>query len=585
MRSVSFFFILFGVAALTAADACYYFHGSERCLELRVESSRAAVAVPGGAAMPLTGEVAIRFHDGVSLAAQEKELARFGLAMVRPHADWPAYGVIRPAAGIDLFALSRRLVERGLVSWAQPVWLERPRLHAIAPNDTFYVEQWHHPMIRSDAAWELETGTPASVIAVVDSGVDTQHPDLWGHLLLGLSFVPSEPYVDPNMNGTLLEPNPYIMAHGTAVSGLAAATGDNGIGVAGVCWHCGLLPIKYIGNELGQVAANRKLDALKWAVDNGAWVVNNSWSAASDTDSSGNCIAVAADNFMSEAIAYGLQNGRGGLGTVMVWASGNSHCDTALNATLATDDILTVSALRKDGTITDYSNWGVAIDIAAPAGGDESDIVGLTTTDATAANKGFNPIFSENGYPDLSDLSYTKYFNGTSAASPLVAGAVGLMLSAAPYLTAQQAIQCVKQSAAAGALQPCPHGDASACYGAGLLDVRAMVENAKSGTCGGSPECTVDGDCDPGERCENGLCRSTETSDDAPQPDDAPPVDTEQPDDAVFDGDPQSDTNGGSDDTAGTDTAGMPDEPSAVDSDEPAIYEEEPNGCSLILLH
>ncbi len=583
MRSVSFFFLFFSIAILQAADACYYFHGSERCLELRVEASRAAVSVAGGAAMPLTGEVAIRFPDGVSVAAQEKELARFGLTMIRPHADWPVYGVARPAAATDLFALSRRLVERGLVRWAQPVWMERPRLHATAPNDTFYVEQWHHPMIRSDAAWELETGNPASVIAVVDSGVDTQHPDLWSHLLLGLSFVPSEPYVDPNMNGTLLEPNPYIMAHGTAVSGLAAATGDNGIGVAGVCWNCGLLPIKYIGNELGQVAANRKLDALKWAVDNGAWVVNNSWSAASDTDSSGNCIAVAADNFMSEAIAYGLQNGRGGLGTVMVWASGNSHCDTALNATLATDDILTVSALRKDGTITDYSNWGVAIDIAAPAGGDESDIVGLTTTDATAANKGFNPIYSENGYPDLPDLSYTKYFNGTSAASPVVAGAVGLMLSAAPYLTAQQAIQCVKLSAAAGALQPCPYGNAAACYGAGLLDVRAMVENAKSGLCGGSPECTIDDDCDPGETCHNGLCVTSGGSDDAPQPDDG------APDDTFFDVDPQNDTGVASDETSQDDGA-VPDDGIALDEQAaapddaaPALYEEGSGGCSLIL--
>lgn len=585
MRSLSFLLILFGVAALTAADACYYFHGFEQCLELRVDASRPAVAVPGGAVMPLTGEVAIRFRDGVSAAAQDDFLALHGLSVIRPHADWPVYGVARPAEGTDLFALSRRLVERGPVAWAQPVWMERPRLQAVVPNDTYYAEQWHHPMIRSDAAWDLETGDPASVIAVVDSGVDTQHADLWSHLLIGLSFVPSEPYVDPNMNGTILEPNPYIMAHGTAVSGLAAATGDNGIGVAGVCWNCGLLPVKYIGNEIGQVPASRKLDALKWAVDNGAWVVNNSWSAASDTDSSGNCIAVAADNFMSEAIAYGLQNGRGGLGTVMVWASGNSHCDTALNATLATDDIITVSALRKDGTITDYSNWGVAIDIAAPAGGDESDIVGLTTTDATKANKGFNPIYTENGYPDLPDQSYTKYFNGTSAASPVVAGAVGLMLSAAPYLTAQQAIQCVKLSAATGALQPCPYGDAAACYGAGILDVRAMVENAKSGACGGSPECTVEEDCDPGETCDNGLCVDPGGSDDTPQQDDTLPVDQEQPDDAVFDTDPQNDTNALSDYTAGADTVARSDESSAVDNDEPVLYEEESSGCSLTLLH
>lgn len=584
MRVVSFLLMLFVAAALQAADACYYFQGTKHCLELRVDSARPAVAVPGGEAMPLTGELAVRFHDGVGATAQNELLALHGLRGETPYADWPVYVVTRPAAGSDLFALSRALVESGLVAWSQPVWMERSRLTATTPNDTFFADQWHHPMIRSTDAWDIETGSPDAVIAVVDSGVDTQHPDLWTHLLMGQSFVPSEPYVDPNMNGTILDPNPYIMAHGTCVAGLAAATGNNGIGVAGVCWNCSILPVKYNGNEMGQVPASRKLDVLKWAVDNGAWVVNNSWSAASDTDSSGNCIAVnVPDNFMNEAIIYGLTNGRGGLGTVMVWASGNSKCDTAMNATLATEDIVVVAALRKDGTITDYSNWGSAIDIAAPAGGDESDIVALATTDATAANKGFNPVFTENGYPDLPDLAYTKYFNGTSAASPVVAGAVGLMLSAAPYLTAAQAIQCVKLSAATSALMPCPYGDAAACYGAGILDVRMMVENAKNGTCGGTPECTVAEDCDPGEECRNGVCVTPGGADDEPQPDEAVTPDSELPDETAIDTEPQPDTGETPDTVPGADNGVPTDDPAPVDSDE-VFYEEDTAGCGCSLV-
>ncbi len=569
---------------IAASHACYTVRGKPYCLELRIENGIRGVAVPNGPTMPLTNEIAVRFHDGTSLGEQQKILSRFHLSPSHPYPDWTVYVMTRVAPHQDPFAIAHELSRHPAVKWTQPVWLERPRINAITPNDTYFADQWHHPMVRTNEAWDITTGDPAIVIAVVDSGVDTQHPDLWTHLLIGKSFVPSEPYVDPNMKGTLLDPNPFMMAHGTAVSGVACATGNNGIGVAGVCWHCGLLPVKYIGYEVGDVPVNRKLDALKWAVDNGAWVINNSWSAAPDTDSSDQCITVAPDNFMAEAISYGLQYGRNGRGTVMVWAAGNSHCDTALNATLATDEIVVVSALRKDGSITDYSNWGSAIDIAAPSGGDNSDVVALATTDATAPNKGFNPVYANNGYPDLPDQSYTKYFNGTSAASPVVAGAIGLLFSVVPSLTAAEAISCLKLSAATPSAS-CPYGTPDFCYGAGILDVQKLLENALAGICSGSPECSSKEECDPGEDCVDGSCVP------APETDDAPAYDDEySPDD-----DPSTIPDEWQTDTGDTavivDETQEPDQGSetldnlsSVDVDQSFVEENPENGCGCSLV-
>ncbi len=621
-------FIVCGWLTAFAGEACYYFKDKKVCLDTHadlvvVDDVKAAVSlVPGseplvslqqgavlklkasdtqktqillakrgisawpvvsysgGVFMPLTGEIGMMFKPEIQKKDQEQILAAHRLSIVEAKNDWPLYVIARGLTGNDLFATARSLVESGVVQWAQPVWLEKNTLHGKTPNDPYFPDQWHHTVIQSPDAWALETGSPDSIIAVVDSGVDTTHPDLYTHLKLGKSFVPTEQYVDPNMNGTLMDPNPYIMAHGTCVSGLAAGTGDNNMGIAGVCWNCSILPVKYIGNEIGMLPANRKLDALKWAVDNGAWVINNSWSASNDKDQSGKCIAVAPDNFMAQAIEYGKSAGRGGKGTIMVWSSGNSTCDTALNQTLATEDIIVVSALRQDNSITSYSNYGSAIDIGAPAAGDDDkNPIALATTDATKKDKGFNPVYAQNGFADFPDQSYTKYFNGTSAAAPVVAGAVGLMLSAAPYLTLAEAIACVKKSASTPD-KSCPFGDAKACYGAGILNVAKMVENAKSGACGGTPECTKPEDC-PGGTCENGHCIYADAD---PAKDD---TSLPQNDETTTNDDMSQDTSVQQDSAAAGDNSGSGNDTASGNDSELApdtiiIEDESACGCSMV---
>lgn len=573
--------LLFAVQ-LSASDACYYGAGKKFCMTRTGDT----VSYRGGTPMKLTGELGLRFADGTSAAARQKLLSLHALTPVGSVTGLPQYLKVRLAPGADAFAISQRLVESGNVKWAQPVWYEKPEPLAITPNDTYYGDAWHHPMIHSPEAWDTVTGDPRSVVAIVDCGTDTQHPDLFTHILMGNSFAADEPYVDPDPSGTNL--NGYSRAHGTAVAGVAVATGNNGFGVAGVCWNCGLLPVKYFGNEIF-IPNDRKLAALTWTVDNGAWVINNSWLINQDKDGDACKLNIPYDNYAGEAVAYGKANGRGGRGTVMVFGAGNSACDTAWNDNFKNlhGDILVVSALRSTGDITDYSNYGIYIDIAAPSGFDTADNKGLVTTDWTAAGMGYNPHFMN----DLPDQSYTKFFNGTSGAAPVVTGAIGLLLSVAPYLTHAEVIACVKQSAGAGT-EGCLYGGDEECYGAGVLNVQAMVENAQNGLCGGTPECDGPEDCGEGD-CWNGICVETGTViDDDVMPDD----DTEVSD--LSDGSEPSDDNADDDQTPDDQPDPMADEDTemsdlsdgsewsdeivADDAINPLKEEDDGCGCSLI---
>jgi subtilisin family serine protease len=459
-----------------------------------------AVSVKNGEILALTGELGLVFKPETTTNERNEIIRKNGLTLKRTLDGIDGYGVYSTKSGKDPFDLSVKIFETGKVKWAQPVWLEEPQLNS-TPNDIYYPDQWHHPVINSEKAWNITKGHPDAKIAVLDSGVDTTHPDLrlaWGH-----SFVPTEQYVDPNMGAFQ---NQYIMAHGTCVSGIAAAIGFNEWGVAGVCADCTVIPVKYIGLEQNYPSLDRKLHAMKWAVDEGAWVINNSWVVAPDTNrQTEECIEVPSDNFLIEAVDYAVNNGRNGLGTIIVWAAGNSTCDTILNKSLQDDRTVSVSGLDTDLTLVYYSNHGVAVDIAAPAGDSMPDKGGLVTTDVSTPNKGFNPAYNNanNEYNDFSDQLYTRYFDGTSAAAPVVSGAIALMLTAKPGMTYQEAISCMK-SAASEPDATCQHGEKESCFGAGILDVGKMVEMAFNGDCGGDEVdfCLNDSHCKENEICD-----------------------------------------------------------------------------------
>src|SRR5262249_47267937 len=144
------------------------------------------------------------------------------------------------APGLDVAAAVLALRATGAVAYAEPDYRMRELL---VPNDERYASQeWWLTAEQTQAAWDITTGSPGITLAVLDTGVATNHPEFAGRILPGWNFVNnnSDPYDD---NG-----------HGTHVSGIASAQGNNGIGIAGLSWQSKIMPVKVLNSE-GQGAA------------------------------------------------------------------------------------------------------------------------------------------------------------------------------------------------------------------------------------------------------------------------------------------------------------------------------------------
>lgn len=357
-----------------------------------------------------------------------------------------------PRAGVDEIALSRRLHGRPGVSWSHPdfaVTLRPARL----PDDRYVRDQWHLANvgqrgftpgvdIHAELAWTRTIGKGA-LVAVIDTGVDLRHPDL--------AVTPGHDYVSGDD-----DPSPDLKVdgapHGTAVAGIAAAIGGNGIGVAGVAYGGGIYAIRLIG---GKTSLGDFYGAFSEAVDAGAWVLSNSWGYGDK------CDEIPNFSVYDDAIAYAETMGRGGLGSAVVFAAGNGNCDISTNHLLEHPEIVVVAASNGDDRREGYSSFGRFVKLSAPSGA-------ILTTD----------IVGKNGYGSWhGDPDYYGDFNGTSASTPVVSGALMLMFAANPRLTAAQARQVLCDTAAkiddAGAGYDAQGW--SPYYGCGRLDAGAAV--------------------------------------------------------------------------------------------------------------
>ena len=297
----------------------------------------------------------------------------------------------------------------------------------IAPNDTFYTSQWYLNNtgqqgtpgvdISAESAWSIQTGGANVTIAVLDEGVDVDHEDLAPNMVAGhdsVSIQASPEGIPGNCDAN--------DSHGTGCAGIAAARGNNGIGVSGVSWNARIQPVRMgFGNHWTQ--NDWIIDSLTWAVDNGADILSNSWG--------GGAPSTAESNTMD----YALQTGRGGLGCLLVFASGNESAGVsfpaaydqtiAVGATSPCDEIKSVTSC--DGENFWGSNTGPQQTVVAPG-------VLMATTDIAG------PGGMVNG-------DYTGGFNGTSSATPVVAGALAVILSQDPGLTASQAQEILQTAA------------------------------------------------------------------------------------------------------------------------------------------
>ena len=474
---------------------------------------QAAVEDPGDA------RVIVKYRSGSTLAAaaagRPQHAARLGrqltLAMQDGHVLGRRTQSLR-ANGLSSSQLALRLAALPEVEWAVPA--RRKTITAIEPNDPFFgdgqasvtpaVGQWYLrtpdatllSAVNALGAWAISTGSAAMTVAVLDTGVVKEHPDLAGKLHPGYDFVSRSSasndddgrVVSNSRDADASDPGDWSTSsdscgaqasswHGTQVAGLIGAATDNGIGMAGIGRQVMVLPVRVLGKCGGY--DDDIIAAMRWASGVSADPVFNAHPARVlnlSLGSSGAC-STAYREAIAEINAAGV---------VVVVAAGN---DTghAVNEPANCPGAIAVAGLRHAGTKVGYSNIGPEVAIAAPAGNCVNERGAclyplLTTTNASSTSPGAH-IYSDSFKTSL----------GTSFAAPMVAGTAALMLSVNPRLTPGDVKTALQSTARAFPITGAQTTGATACAaptaldqiecycststcGAGQLDAGAAVE-------------------------------------------------------------------------------------------------------------
>lgn len=322
-------------------------------------------------------------------------------------------------------------------------------------------EQWHLEHTKVIDAWEVAKGAGVT-ICIMDDGVETSHPEFQNRI------VKQRDYSDPNLPN---DGNPNFTSdnHGTSVAGVAAAAGVKAYGAAPASQIIAIRSPDYLG-------VNAEAEMFDWAVSEGADVINCSWGPP-DTNNPNTDGEYPLPLLVRAAIHNAATRGRNGKGVVICWAAGNGDQSMSSDQYAANPDVLAIAACTDSAERSYYSDYGNEVWISAPSNGGSK---GIITTDRLG-NKGYNRGSSSS---DLQDSDYTGRFGGTSSASPLVAGIVGLMLSANPALTLQQVKEILARTAdkigdPASYARETDVGRHSDWYGYGRVNALKAVQEAK----------------------------------------------------------------------------------------------------------
>jgi subtilisin family serine protease len=328
--------------------------------------------------------VLVRFAAGTT-AAQRADVR--SAADVQRQSTLPLRGLelVTPQAGQSVANAVSDLERHKGVMYAEP----DSEVHAaLVPNDSLYPQEWGLAAIGASAAWDLTTGSPQVLVAVVDTGIDASHPDLapnlWrnpdGSGAIGYDFVDDDTQPQDD-NG-----------HGTHVSGTIDARGNDGFGVAGVSWNSTLMALRVL-NAAGSGFVSDIVRADLFAAQQGARIVNESLGGANFTQSERAAIAAAPNTLFVVAAGNSASNND---------TTGEYPCDYDL------PNIVCVAASDRDGSLASFSNYGAAnVDLSAPG-------VSIVSTWRFGA---FVPL------------------SGTSMATPHVSGAAALLLARNPGLS------------------------------------------------------------------------------------------------------------------------------------------------------
>lgn len=429
-------------------------------------------------------EIIVQFDESLDAGEARARVEALGLEPAMQNPGLGAQWLMRQreAGERSVFDVSRALSGMSGVEFAHPNMF--PVTQYRQPNDTLFAEQWHHdntgqgggtPDADVDTlqAWDLTQGNPDVSIALIDNGFDINHPDINDNIWTNAGELGGTAGVDDDNNGYVDDVNGYSFVgctvatgancgsgvvaglnHGTAVAGVAAARGNNNLGVIGSCPNCSIIPLR---RGSGYFA-----DALAIAYPSlplvNADILTNSWGYQAGTPVALNVAAAIQATANS--------------GTTIFWAMSNSNKNdcTGTPDISANPNVIAISAISNEDRKVTESGFGNCMELLAStfrgwgpnpngqppgSGAAFTGTLNVTTTDLPgtagynnttliSAAPGVDPTYCP---AEVGDTDYTSCFVGTSAAAPLAAGIAGLVLSADSAL-AREEVQRILQDTA-----------------------------------------------------------------------------------------------------------------------------------------
>ncbi len=362
------------------------------------EPKAAAPEDPGGAPPVVSsdgeivpGEVVVKFRD----IANGPDVARARGLTIAAEAGGLAHGLpaVVSTNGRAVDQVLAELRSDPAVEYAEPSYrvqlVNEGSVTAVGVNDPMTGGQYSLDRMRVRDAWSLSKGG-SGLVAVLDTGVQPDHPDLSGRVVAGYDFV--------NGDSNAADDN----GHGTWVAGIIAAKPNDGYGIAGISWSDRILPVK-IMNSSGTGSTSALISGIRWAADRGATVINMSVGGFPYAQG------------VQDAVNYAWAKG-----SVLIGAAGNNNREEKFYPASLTN-VVSVSATQRDDEFSHWSSWGPALDVSAPGSS-------VQTTNCTAGS-----------CPNRSWGSHT-YISGTSFATPNVAGVVALIRARYPSYSPQQVV-------------------------------------------------------------------------------------------------------------------------------------------------